>query len=68
MLFSLDVKSFYYSVVWKFDILDEKMGDDERYKALKLFNKIIQRIFERPAQKFAEKIISGQKLVTACSL
>ena len=47
MLFSLDVKSFYYSVVWKFDILDEKMGDDERYKALKLFNKIIQRIFER---------------------
>ena len=47
MLFSLDVKSFYYSVVWKFDILDNKMGDDERYKALKFFNKIIQRIFER---------------------
>jgi hypothetical protein len=47
MLFSLDVKSFYYSVVWKFDLLDDKMGDDERYKALKFLNLIIQRIFER---------------------
>ena len=47
ILFSLDVKSFYYSVFWKFDLLDDKMGDDERYKTLKFFNRIIQRIFER---------------------
>ena len=47
MLFSLDVKSFYYSVFWKFDLLDDKMGDDERYKALKFLNLIIQRIFEK---------------------
>lgn len=38
MLFSLDVKSFYYSVFWKFGLLDDKMGDDERYKALKFLN------------------------------
>ena len=47
MLFSLDVKSFYYSVVWKFDLLDDKMGDDKRYKELNFLNRIIQRIFER---------------------
>ena len=38
MLFSLDVKSFYYSVFLKFGLLDDKMGDDERYKALKFLN------------------------------
>lgn len=47
LLFSLDVKSFYYSVKWKFDILDHKLGDDERYVALKFLTGMIQCIFEK---------------------
>lgn len=61
ILFSLDVKSFYYSIVWKFDLLDEKMGDDERYKALKFFNSIIQRIFERYTE-----IINEYRILEQC--
>ena len=60
MFFSLDVKSFYYSVVWKFDLLDDKMGDDERYKALKFLNLIIQRIFARYTEVINEYRILEQ--------
>lgn len=54
ILFSIDVKSFYYSVVWKFDILDDKLGNDERYKTLSFLNQIIQRIFERYTRIISE--------------
>lgn len=47
VLFSLDVKSFFYSVIWKFDILDEVLLNDKRYKKLKTFNQIIEDIFKR---------------------
>ena len=57
-----DVKSFYYSVVWKFDLLDDKMGDDERYKALKFLNEIIKRIFERYTRIINEYRILGQSI------
>ncbi len=47
VMFSLDVKGFYYSVFWKFNILDKIFGEDARYKELRFLTDIIQRIFER---------------------
>lgn len=61
MLFSLDVKSFYYSVVWKFDLLDNKMGDDGRYKDLKFLNEIIRRMFEKYT-----RIINEYRILEQC--
>lgn len=46
VLFSLDIKGFYYSVYWKFTILDNIFGEDARYKELRFLTHIIQRIFE----------------------
>ncbi|MCM1044338.1 MAG: reverse transcriptase domain-containing protein [Candidatus Gastranaerophilales bacterium] len=47
ILFSLDIKGFFYSVFWKFTILDDIFGEDSRYKELIFLTKIIQKIFER---------------------
>lgn len=47
VLFSLDIKGFYYSVFWKFTILDNLFEEDARYKELRFLTHIIQRIFER---------------------
>ncbi len=47
VMFSLDIKGFYYSVFWRFDILDNVFGEDPRYKELRILTDIIQRIFEQ---------------------
>lgn len=47
VMFSLDIKGFYYSVFWKFTILDNIFGEDTRYQELRFLTDIIQRIFER---------------------
>ena len=46
-MFSLDIKGFYYSVFWRFTILDNIFGEDIRYQELRFLTDIIQRIFER---------------------
>ena len=45
ILFSLDIKGFYYSVRWKFDILEKIFADDDRYKALYFETKVLENIF-----------------------
>lgn len=47
VMFSLDIKGFYYSVFWKFTILDNIFGKDPRFQELRFLTDIIQRIFER---------------------
>lgn len=47
VMFSLDIKGFYYSVFWRFTILDNIFGEDIRYQELRFLTDIIQRIFER---------------------
>ncbi|MDE6566554.1 MAG: hypothetical protein K2K70_02335 [Lachnospiraceae bacterium] len=47
VMFSLDIKGFYYSVFWKFDILDNIFGEDPRYQELGILTDIIQRVFEQ---------------------
>lgn len=47
MLFSLDIKSFYYSVKWKFDELEAMFKDNENYIAIKPLTKILERIFKK---------------------
>lgn len=46
VMFSLDIKGFYYSAFWKFTILDNLFGEDVRYQELKILTDIIKKIFE----------------------
>ncbi len=47
ILFSLDIKSFYYSVNWKFELLDDLLNDSDEYRSFSFLTKIIERIFEK---------------------
>lgn len=47
VLFSLDIKGFYYSVFWKFTILDDLFREDTKYQKFKFLTDIIERIFKR---------------------
>lgn len=62
LLFSLDVKSFYYSVFWNFNIFDEKMGNDERYMSLFALSNIIEKIFDRYTRIIGEYRVLEQNV------
>ncbi len=47
LMFSLDIKGFYYATLWKFTILDKWFADDKRYDAMKPITIIIQKMYER---------------------
>lgn len=60
LMFSLDIKGFYYSVFWKFDFFDTLFGNDERYADIHLITDIIQKIFERYTRIISEYRIINQ--------
>lgn len=62
VMFSLDIKGFYYSVFWKFTILDNIFGEDTRYQELRFLTDIIQRIFERYTDVIGAYRVVGQKI------
>lgn len=53
-LFSLDIKSYYYSVQWKFELLQDLIGDDERYLHIKPLTQIVKKIFLKYTQILGE--------------
>lgn len=57
VLVSLDIKSFFYSVCWKFEMLDRIIQDD-RLDGLKQLTSIIKKIFEQYT-----KILSGVRVL-----
>lgn len=62
VMFSLDIKGFYYSVFWKFSILDNIFGQDVRFQELRFLTDIIQRIFERYTDVIRDyRVIEQQK-------
>lgn len=62
VMFSLDIKGFYYSVFWKFSILDNIFGEDVRFQELRFLTDIIQRIFERYTDVIKDyRVIEQQK-------
>lgn len=47
ILFSLDIKSFYYSVKWNFKCLYELLGEDARLDSIKVLTNIIEKIYAK---------------------
>mgnify|MGYP002627239725 CR=1 FL=1 len=61
VLISLDIKSFYYSVKWKFNMLTEIIPDD-RLSDLKNLTRIIRLIFEQYTKKISEVRVLSQNM------
>lgn len=61
VMFSLDIKGFYYSVFWEITILENIFGEDTRYQQLSFLTDIIQRIFERYTDVIGEYRVVDQK-------
>ena len=61
VLVSLDIKSFYYSVCWNFDML-KKIIPDDRLDFLKGLTSIIRDIFEQYTKKISEVRVLSHSL------
>ena len=62
LLVSLDIKGFYYSIFWKFDILENLIGENDIYANILFLTEIIQRIFEKYTYKIGEYRNISQKV------
>lgn len=60
VMLSIDIKSFYYSVRWRFDLLDSILGD-ERIKEFSNLTKIIEMIYKKYTSIIGEIRILEQK-------
>lgn len=47
VMLSLDIKSFYYSVRFNFEELDVIFKEDERYKELYFYTKVVKEIYQK---------------------
>lgn len=59
VMISLDIKSYYYSVVWKFDFLNSVIGN-EKYKEMDSLTYIIEKIFRKYTNLVSEVRIINQ--------
>lgn len=62
LMFSLDIKGFYYSVFWRFDFLDTLFGNDQRYLDISFITEIMQKIFEKYTLIISEYRIIHQRV------
>ena len=53
VLLSLDIRNFYYSIIWKFNLLDEILSDS-RLDEFKELTVIMEMIFQKFTQKISE--------------